>query len=127
MAQLACLVPLLTREAFERQRAAVKRVERHEGLVLAIVSVGLGVLQLGFLRWAEMHLARSPRVTIAGSVFLAYLAVVGALLWRMERRVRVVRPACPQCGRALKDMSQRVAAATGRCDRCGGWILTDGQ
>jgi predicted RNA-binding Zn-ribbon protein involved in translation (DUF1610 family) len=54
---------------------------------------------------------------------LAYVVLVGVLLWRMERRLRSVRPVCPHCGIALKGMSERVASATGKCDSCGGWIL----
>jgi|WetSurMetagenome_2_1015567.scaffolds.fasta_scaffold16007_3 hypothetical protein len=115
--------PLLTRETFDRQRAAAKLAARRDGYVLAVFSVVLGVLQLVFLRWAEAHLARLPRLAIAGSVFLAYIAVVGVLRWRTERRLRSVRPVCPQCGIALKGMSERVASATGKCDSCGGRIL----
>jgi hypothetical protein len=114
---------LLTREAFDRQRAAAKLVSRQHGRVLALSSVGLGLVQLVFLRWAEGHLARGPRLAIAGGAFLAYAALIGALLWRMERGLGRVRPTCPQCRVALKGMSERVAAATGKCDSCGGWIL----
>ena len=114
---------LLTREAFEHQRAAVKLVARQDGRVLALLSVGLGVVQLIFFRWADAHVARGPRLAIAGSVFLVYITLIGALLRRMKRRLRSVRPICPQCGIALQGMSERVASATGKCDSCGGWIL----
>jgi len=62
-------------------------------------------------------------VAMGGSLFLAYIVGVGALLWRMQRRVRAARPVCPHCRAALNDMSERVASATGRCDMCGGQIL----
>jgi predicted RNA-binding Zn-ribbon protein involved in translation (DUF1610 family) len=114
---------LLTREAFERQRAAVKVVARQDGRVLAFLSVGLGVAQLILLRWAEAHVARGPRIAIAGSAFLVYIMLIGFLWRRMKRRLRSVRPVCPQCGVALQGMSERVASATGKCDSCGGWIL----
>jgi hypothetical protein len=116
-------VKLLTRGAFDQQRAAAKRVSTQHGRVLALVSVALGVVQLLLLRWAEWHLSRVPRLAIAGSAFLAYVALVGVLLWRMERKLGCVRPACPQCGVSLKGLSERVAVATGKCDSCGGWIL----
>jgi len=116
---------LLTRGAFDQQRAAAKLVSRQHGRVLALSSVGLGVVQLLFLRWAEEHLARGPRLAIAGSAFLGYVALIGVLLWRMERRLGCVRPRCPQCGAAFKGMSERVAATTGKCDSCGGWILNE--
>ncbi len=117
------MTKLPTREEFDQQLAAAKLVSRQHGRVLALTSVGLGLAQLVFLRWAEGHLARGPRLAIAGIAFLAYAALIGALLWRLERRLGRVRPTCPQCGVALKGMSERVAAATGKCGSCGGWIL----
>jgi hypothetical protein len=104
----------LTRGAFDQQRAAAKRVSRQHGRALVLFSVGLGLVQLLFLRWAEGHLARAPRLAIAGSAFLAYVALIGVLLWRMERRLGCVRPTCPQCGVALKDLSERVQLTTVR-------------
>jgi len=114
---------LYTREEFERRRAAAKGVERREGRILAAVSVGLGLGQLVFIRWADAHFEHGPRVALEGGVFLAYVALVVWLLWRMQRRVRAARPRCPQCGARLEGMSERVAAATGRCDSCGGQVL----
>ena len=114
---------MYTRAAFERQRAAIKLVERRDGLLLALVSVGGGVAQLLFIRWADAHLAHPSEIAIAGPAFLAYLAVVGALLWRFQRRRQAARPKCPQCGVALEGLSERVAAATGRCDACGGQVI----
>jgi predicted RNA-binding Zn-ribbon protein involved in translation (DUF1610 family) len=114
-----------TREAFERRRAAVRQVERHDGRWLAFLSVGLGVVQLLFLRWADLHLERGPRLAIAGGAFLAYAALIGVLVWRMDRRTRSARPTCPQCGVMLKGMSERVAAATGKCDSCGGQVIDE--
>jgi predicted RNA-binding Zn-ribbon protein involved in translation (DUF1610 family) len=114
---------MFTRETFERQRAVVRQVERWDGRVLAIVSVGLGAAQLLFLRWADVHLDRSRRIAIAGLAFLAYVGLVCWLLWRLDRRRRAARPKCPQCGVPLQDLSERVAAATGRCDACGGQVI----
>jgi hypothetical protein len=64
---------------------------------------------------------------MGGSLFLAYIDGVGALLWRMQRRVLAARLSCPHCRAALNDMSERVASATGRCDMCGGQILDAGD
>jgi hypothetical protein len=58
---------LLTRAEFEQRRRAVKRVEQHDGRLLALVSVGLGVGQLIFLRWADTNLAREPSSRSPGS------------------------------------------------------------
>jgi hypothetical protein len=57
----------------------VKRIEKREGRALAAVSVGLGLVQLVFIRWAEAHLARTSQVPIEGGAFLFYLALVGWL------------------------------------------------
>lgn len=114
---------MYSREAFARQRLVERQVERRAGTVLAVVSVGLGVAQLVFLRWADVHLERDLKIGIALPAFLAYIAVVGWLLWRFERRRREVRPKCPRCGAVLENLSQRIATATGRCDACGGQVL----
>ena len=115
--------PLYTRESFERRRAAAKQVERRESWILAAAAVGLGLAQLVLIRWADAHLARRPRLALEGGVFLAYIALVAGLFWRMFVRVRAARPVCPACGVALEAMSERVAAATGRCDSCGGQVI----
>ena len=114
---------MYTREAFERQRARGKQVESRETRLLAIVSVGLGVAQLIGFRWLETWLARGPRIRIEGAVFLGYIALVGWLIWRMQRRLRAARVTCPQCGVRLEGLSERVAGATGRCDACGGQVF----
>ncbi len=114
---------MLTRAEFDRRRVALKRVARREGRVLTIFSVGLGLAQLLFLRWAEREMVREAAVAMAGSLFLAYIMGVGALLWRMQRRIRGARLTCPHCRAPLSDLSERMASATGRCDACGGAIL----
>ena len=112
-----------TREAFERQRATLKQAERRVSLPLVVFSVGGGVAQLIFLRWADAHLERTPKLQISGSAFLIYMAVVGYLLVRMVRSRNRSRPVCPQCGAALDDDSLRIAVATCRCDACGGQVI----
>ena len=114
---------VLTREDFDRRPAAVKLAARREGRVLAIFSVGLGLAQLLFLRWAEREMAHEAVIATGGSLFLAYIVGVGALLWRLQRRIRSARLICPHCRAVLGDLSERVASATGRCDMCGGQIL----
>jgi hypothetical protein len=116
-------VAVLTRGEFDRRRAAVKLAARREGRVLAVFSVGLGLAQLLFLRWADRAMAHEAAIATGGSLFLAYIVGVGALLWRMQRRIRNARLTCPRCRGVLSDLSERVASATGRCDMCGGQIL----
>jgi len=112
-----------TRAAFEAQRAEARKAERQGSRLLAVVSVLLGVAQLLFLRWADLHLERSPKLILAGVAFLAYAFLVSWLLGRMVCRRGAARPRCPQCGIRLGDESARIAAATGRCDACGGQVI----
>ena len=112
-----------TPEAFELQRAAGAKLERRDRLLLAAVAVGLGVSQLLFLRWADVHLQGGPKLAIAGTAFLLYFGLVLALIWRMLRRRRAHSPCCPECRVPLGAVSQRIAVATGRCDACGGQVI----
>lgn len=116
---------LLSRVAFDQRCAARARIERREGLLLAIVSVGLGLAQLAAIRWLDARLDRDRAVAIEGAFFIGYIALVGWLLWRMQSRIRAARVTCPACHVALHGMSERVAAATGNCDACGGRILEE--
>jgi hypothetical protein len=113
----------MTRAEFDQQRAVLKAFEDKSGMVLASVSVGLGFAQLGFLAWAEAHMARGPRLAIAGSVCIAYVALVLVLLVWRERGFKRVSPRCPGCARPLREFSLRVAAATGHCDACGAQVV----
>jgi hypothetical protein len=117
----------VTREQFDRQRGEIRAVVRRESRVLAGFSVGLGLAQLAFLRWAERALTREALVAAAGSLFFAYMAGVGALLWRLQRSTRAARLACPHCRVVLNELSERVVSATGRCDGCGGLIIEAGD
>jgi ribosomal protein L37AE/L43A len=91
--------------------------------VLALVSVGLGLGQLGFFRWLENQVPHGTAVAIEGGVFLIYAGLVILLLWRLQHHKRAGAPRCPQCGRPLLGVSERIAAATGRCDACGGQVV----
>ncbi len=112
-----------TRADFQKQRAALSRIGLKESLALLVVSVGGGVAQLVFLRWADSHMAKAPKLRIAGSAFLVYIALVAILMVRLVRAKLRARIACPQCGAPLGDDSLRIAAATGRCDTCGGQVI----
>ena len=94
----------------------MKQLATRSGRTLALLSVGLGLAQLLFLRWAA-------RVAIAGSAFLAYVGVIGFLIVRMDRRLTTMRPACPHCHAVLNGLSERVASATGKCDNCGESVI----
>jgi hypothetical protein len=110
-----------TREQFDRLRKDAERVRSRAMTPLAIVAVGLGLAQIALIRWADLHLERAPRLTLEGGVFLAYMALVGALLVNLI--VRAARLRCPARACPLEGLSERVAAATGRCDACGGAVI----
>lgn len=112
-----------TREAFEQLRSTNRRRERKDGLVLAIVSVGMGLGQLGLMSWIEGRFPRGTAVAIEGAVFLSYAGLVLWLLWRLQHHKHVGAPRCPHCATALEGASERMAAATGRCDFCGGQVV----
>lgn len=112
---------------FLRRRADAAWVERRHGWPLAVVSVSGGALQVLFLRWADAHLSRGPRLGIAGSLFLIYMAVVVAMLVWRKRKIGEALPTCPHCAARLREMSVRVAVATGRCDQCGGEVFRRGS
>jgi hypothetical protein len=116
---------VIPRAEFERRRLSARSAERRAGIPLVLASVGLGFAQLIFLRWADSHLSRETKTKIAVPLFFAYLALVAWLLWRFQRGRRAAQPRCPSCGSILEELSQRVAAATGRCDACGTQILED--
>lgn len=106
-------------------RQTAKERERTDGLWLAAVSVGLGLGQLGFMRWAERTLAHGTALAIEGIVFVVYLALVAWLLWRRQRHQDAAAFRCPGCGARLDDLSLRIATATAHCDRCGARVLSD--
>ena len=112
-----------SRQAYDQLRAAAKRQEQRDGLLLAAVSVGLGLGQLGVIAWAEAHFPHRTAVAIEGGIFLVYMALVIWMLFRMQRHKRLGAPHCPQCGKALMGVSESVAAATGKCDACGGLVI----
>ncbi len=123
MASGGAAKPALTRAAFQAAQERAQKVEQSGGTPLALVAVTLGFGQLYLLRWAKDHMTREQLIPMASAVFLVYLALVGALLARMVRARNAAAPRCPQCGVAMRDLSQRVALATGKCDRCGGQVI----
>jgi hypothetical protein len=106
------------RSEFEGRLQAVKQVSRRENRLLAIVSSVLGLAQLGFLAWSRTHLSHPLATALTGGAFLLYIGILGGLVWRMKRRLRDVRPICPNCGAVLNGLSERIASTTGKCDTC---------
>jgi ribosomal protein L37AE/L43A len=109
----------MTREEFDRQRATAAGVEKWQSRILAAVVVPLGFAQLFFIRWLDRHVADPKRLRVEGGLFLAYMALVLYLIWRLVSVVRNARPKCPKCKATLSGMSERMAVTTGKCDQCG--------
>ena len=116
---------MFSRDAFDSLRRKAQERERTEGLWLGAVSVGLGLGQLLFMRWAERTLAHRTALALEGGVFIAYLALVVWLLWRRQAHQQELAIRCPGCGAQLDPLALRIAAATGRCDRCGARVLSE--
>ena len=114
----------MTRDEFDRKRAIANGAEKWQMRVLAIVSVTLGIAQLLFIKWLDGHVASTKRLQVEGSLFLAYMALVIFLIWRMTSVVKAARPKCPKCNAVLGGMSERMAVTTGKCDRCGAELFT---
>ena len=115
--------PALTRAAFQAAQGRAQKVEQSSSTPLALFAVTLGFGQLYLLRWAKDHVPREHSLLFAGSMFIVYMIGVAVLFFRMLRQRNAAAPRCPQCGVAMREMSQRVALATGKCDRCGGQVI----
>jgi len=114
----------MTRDEFDRQRAIAAGAEKWQSRLLAAIVVPLGFAQLFFIKWLDTHAASTKRLKIEGALFLAYMALVIFLIWRMVSAVKKMRPTCPKCRAALKGMSERMAVATGKCDHCGAELFS---
>lgn len=114
---------MYTREAFNARLDGARRMADRHARVLAAVAITGGLGQLALLRWLESGFDARVRKAIAFGIFLIYIAIVTVLIVRRERASRAASPTCPQCGALLKEMSARVAVATGNCDACGGRVI----
>ena len=112
-----------TREAFDQQRAAAKKIERDDLRLLAAFTVPFGLGQLLLIAWLDGRMGRKEATPIEGIVFLAYMAITIALIVRMVLRARAARLKCPSCGAAIEGLSERMAVTTGRCDQCGAMVV----
>jgi hypothetical protein len=113
----------MSRADFQAAQERAQKVEQSSGTPLALVAVVLGFGQLYLLRWAKDHVPREQATAFGGAVFVLYIVIVGFLFVRMLRMRAAAAPRCPQCGVSMRDLSQRVALATGKCDRCGGQVI----
>jgi hypothetical protein len=70
----------------------------------------------------EKRYEKPTSTNIELAVFLAYIVIVIALMVWLNNG-DATTPKCPACGTKLKDLSGRLALATGRCDRCGAQVI----
>jgi len=114
---------MYTRESFNRQRAKLKSVSSAAGRLTAAVAVTFGIGQLAVIRALNGRIAKDKELTFELALFLAYMVMVGFLVWRMDRAVTAQRICCPQCGKVLKAGAEDIAGATGQCTYCGGQVI----
>jgi hypothetical protein len=113
---------MYSREALAQQIASAAATYKRRSLPLVLFSVVGGVLQLVLHRAIEKQYDRPASHNIELALFVFYMVVVGALMFWLIRG-DATTPKCPSCGSKLKDMSGRLALATGRCDRCGAQVI----
>jgi len=116
---------MYTRESFQQARAQAAAIGRTLGRFTAIVAVTLGVGQLLFIRAVEGRLAKDKALPFEVALFLAYIVVIGFLVWQLDRQVTSARPRCPQCRQSFKGVSDGVAMTSGKCSACGAQVIAD--
>lgn len=114
-----------TREEFETLRLAGKQEVRRDSRLAAVISVILGLLALWFLNRICDTFPDTERIAVSIFIFTFYAAAVVWLLWRMKRTEKKTAILCPQCNKPLDGDSCRIASATGKCEKCGGLVITE--
>jgi predicted RNA-binding Zn-ribbon protein involved in translation (DUF1610 family) len=113
---------MYSREALAQQIASAAATYKRRSLPLVLFSVVGGVLQLVLHRVIEKQYDRPTSHNIELAMFLIYIVIVSALLVWLTKG-DATTPKCPSCGTKLKEMSGRLALATGRCDHCGAQVI----
>lgn len=114
----------MTRAELVARAHDLEEASRRHGRRLALWSVPLGLGQLALMRLLERRVPERA-VALELLVFLVYVAGFGILLGRLVRTTRALALRCPACGARLEGLSQRIAIAAGRCDRCGAPLAED--
>lgn len=114
---------MYTREALARRIADGAAVYTYRSRVLAVFSVVGGLGQLVLHRIIEREFARPASRRIELALFTIYIVIVVAMIVWMNKGVSAAVPRCEACGTQFKEMSGRMAMATGRCDQCGAQVI----
>jgi predicted RNA-binding Zn-ribbon protein involved in translation (DUF1610 family) len=113
---------MYSRESLAQQIASAAATYKRRSLPLVVFSVAGGLGQLWLHTLIEKRYERPTSQNIELAMFLVYIVIVIAqIVWLT--RSDATAPKCPSCGAKLKDMSGRLALATGRCDRCGAQVI----
>ena len=113
---------MYSREELAQQIAKAAATYKRRSLPLLVVAVGGGLGQLWFHTIIEKNYPRPTSQNIELALFLVYIVISVALMVVLVKG-DATAPKCPSCGNKLKDMSARLALATGRCDRCGAQVI----
>jgi hypothetical protein len=114
---------MYTREALARRIADGAAVYTKRSRILAAFAVLGGLGQLWIHRVIEEQFARDASRRIELALFTAYIVIVVATIVWMNRGVNTATPRCEACGIRLKEISGRMAMATGKCDQCGAQVI----
>lgn len=114
---------MYTRETLARRVAEAAAVYKIRSRIMAAFSVIGGLGQLWIHPIIQRRYERSAGHRIELAIFAAYIVIFLALLVWMNKGVNAVTPKCEACGAKLKDMSGRMAMATGKCDQCGAQVI----
>lgn len=113
-----------SRTDFNRRRLTAQNTVRRASRVAAVVSVVLGVTALLFLNRMDTFLTGSARISTALLTFSLFISIATTLVLNIKRTARKTAITCPQCTADLLGDALRIASATGRCEQCGGTVIT---
>mgnify|MGYP006268179735 CR=1 FL=1 len=114
---------MYSREEFAARRAKAHSLKQGLGRLTAAVAVVLGVGQLALIKATSGRVVAERAKPFELAMFIAYITVVGFLVWRTDREVTKTRPSCPQCRKPLSGDAADAVLMSGQCPRCGGRVL----
>lgn len=112
-----------TREKFDLLRSASKKANKRASTITAMVSVIMGISGILFLNWTKQAYSLTNHKIISVLFFLFYIGIVLWLMYRMKRINHKFAVKCPQCDEDLINDAERIASATGNCEKCGGTVI----
>ena len=114
-----------TREEFNQRRLAAKQAIRSDSIFAAVTSVFVGLGSLGFLQWINPILTRPERIVESLAIFGFFIIIFGWMLIDLKKTSHQAVLTYPQCNTPLEGDTERIAAATSRCKKCGGLVIAE--